>query len=309
MTHIDKEFIRKLSKLAPIVPVIAKADTMTLPERAHHIINVRNVLNELRDELGKDVIYQFNEVNPHFISNDIITYEQYVQSLEGNGADEKIPDTPAPKASTDVAVQTSGKNSDICKETFSEQETTTSFRSENSSEWDFKKDDNPSSKVTEKPSLDDIPNPERSMKKFDFITENGTYQAYLPMAENIFAVVGDSSEANCRVYPHGKLDIYDENHSDFRRLQRLLFESGTIGRMKMLTQAMTMEYDAETKSRVLAYDVEYIRQRVGRMASDMNGAMSILGWLVPLIVLLWVFDGDTALRLLDSMKGYILSVF
>ena len=38
---IDREFIKQLTSLAPIVPVIAKADTMTLDERRQHLLEVR----------------------------------------------------------------------------------------------------------------------------------------------------------------------------------------------------------------------------------------------------------------------------
>jgi len=42
---------------------------------------------------------------------------------------------------------------------------------------------------------------------------------------NIFAVVCD--ESNQRVYPWGTLRVDDNEHSDFRRLQTILFENGT----------------------------------------------------------------------------------
>ena len=44
---IDKEFIKQLTGLAPIVLVIAKADTMTLQERKDHLIAVCELIKEL----------------------------------------------------------------------------------------------------------------------------------------------------------------------------------------------------------------------------------------------------------------------
>ncbi len=61
----------------------------------------------------------------------------------------------------------------------------------------------------------------------------------LPRVRNIFAIVSDTSAK--RTYPWGEIDITNENHSDFRRLQRLLLERSKIISLKTLTQKMSMD--------------------------------------------------------------------
>jgi hypothetical protein len=55
---------------------------------------------------------------------------------------------------------------------------------------------------------------------------------------NIFAIVCDPSSV--REYPWGRLEIDNEMHSDFRRLQRLVFDSQKIIPMRKLTQCMSV---------------------------------------------------------------------
>jgi len=50
----------------------------------------------------------------------------------------------------------------------------------------------------------------------------------LPKLRNVFAIVCDNTPGGRREFPWGVIDIYDEKHSDFRRLQRLVFEEGTV---------------------------------------------------------------------------------
>lgn len=63
----------------------------------------------------------------------------------------------------------------------------------------------------------------------------------LPKIRDAFAVVCDTSDKGKREYPWGSLDIYDERHSDFRRLQRLIFESSNINSLRDMTQVMTLK--------------------------------------------------------------------
>ena len=61
MKDIDKEFIKQLSSLAPIIPVVGKADTMTIVERKEHLLNIFQKVTELKAELQRPVIYDFQE--------------------------------------------------------------------------------------------------------------------------------------------------------------------------------------------------------------------------------------------------------
>jgi septin 2 len=59
----------------------------------------------------------------------------------------------------------------------------------------------------------------------DSIPAKGTpAQQSMERLSNIFAIVCDSSSE--RIYPWGTLRIDDYRHSDFRRLQSILFENG-----------------------------------------------------------------------------------
>jgi septin family protein len=64
--------------------------------------------------------------------------------------------------------------------------------------------------------------------------------APLPKVRNVFAVVCDTSDSGKREYPWGALDIYDEEHSDFRRLQRVILDSDNITEFIKQTQDMSL---------------------------------------------------------------------
>lgn len=135
---IDKAFMEQLSDLVLIVPVISKADTMTMEERRIYLHQVQQSLLEMSKQLKKQIVYDFNESSANDEEQQSPTIlDQYPPLIE-------------------------------------------------------------TSKETKKKLYYHCP--------------------------NIFAVVADTRKV--RVYPWGTLSIEDENHSDFRRLQRLLFEEG-----------------------------------------------------------------------------------
>lgn len=77
----------------------------------------------------------------------------------------------------------------------------------------------------------------------------------LPRVRNLFAVVCDTSASGKREYPWGALDIYDEERSDTRRLQRLLFESDNITSMRATVQEMSVcmfQREKEAREQALA---------------------------------------------------------
>ena len=128
----------------------------------------------------------------------------------------------------------------------------------------------------------------------------------LPRIRNAFAVVCDTSESGKREYPWGSLDIYDEQHSDFRRLQRLMFESNHITRLRELTQEMSVALHHPFTSKpgprvntavggkkVLAA-VEPVAQQGFQLAKNtarvLSGLFVVLGWGLLMLGLFWCVD-------------------
>ncbi len=121
MKEIDREFITQLSPIVPIVPIISKADAMTVKERNLFISTVKQKLDALTEKFGEACIYDF----------------------QGD----------------DLTIDKSADTTELLR---------------------------------------------------------------LP---NVFAIVCDGAEE--RVYPWGRLSIDSGKHSDFRRVQMILFESGS----------------------------------------------------------------------------------
>lgn len=145
---VDREFIYRISEIVPIVPVISKADAMTMEERAAYLTEVRQALVEIaekREMHVDDLIYDFQETD---------------QPVEGS----------------DV----SGDPSALVK-------------------------------------------------------------TMLPRAVNIFAIICDLKYE--REYPWGTADVKKDEHSDFSRLQKLVFEAGLhIKGLRDMTQRKTIDF-------------------------------------------------------------------
>ena len=60
MKEIDISFLSKLSGLVPIIPVVAKADTMTTDERNLYLSEVHNTIEEMSRSLGTPLTYNFS---------------------------------------------------------------------------------------------------------------------------------------------------------------------------------------------------------------------------------------------------------
>ena len=68
MKDIDVTFLKQLSELVPIVPIVAKADTMTTFERNVHLINVKKRLLEIDLEVRSTlVLFSYRFLNAFFI--------------------------------------------------------------------------------------------------------------------------------------------------------------------------------------------------------------------------------------------------
>jgi Septin len=61
MKEIDLSFLSKLSGLVPIIPVVAKADTMTTDERNLYLSEVHNTIEEMSRSLGTPITYNFSK--------------------------------------------------------------------------------------------------------------------------------------------------------------------------------------------------------------------------------------------------------
>eukprot|EP01041_Mallomonas_annulata_P009136 gene9136-18926_t len=186
MKEIDKAFLKRLADLAPIIPVIAKADTMKLQERHDFLCEVQQHIEDISRISNKNCIYDFNEEGDDFLSADDIEAtikSEHAQSVYFNIGRTLLNDSSVSSSSPTDTEYTSGTSNT----------SSTSHTSSTSTS-------NSSSTSTS-----------HSTSKFQKM-------------KNIFAVVCDTSPEGVREYPWGILRIYDETHSDFRRLQRLVFE-------------------------------------------------------------------------------------
>ena len=132
----------------------------------------------------------------------------------------------------------------------------------------------------------------------------GQLHTPLPKIRNAFAVVCDTSESGKREYPWGSLDIYDEEHSDFRRLQRLVFESNHITELRELTQQMSMvKYkplcesgkDSKKVIRGVLYYVQAVTNAAVLLRKVLHLVMLVTCWTVlALFVLQYLLTDDTS---------------
>jgi hypothetical protein len=60
LKEIDKEFLKKVSSIVPIIPVIAKADTLTVVERNLFTKEVYDTIDKLSRTFSVPIIYKFN---------------------------------------------------------------------------------------------------------------------------------------------------------------------------------------------------------------------------------------------------------
>lgn len=59
LKEIDREFITQLSPFVPIIPVVSKADSMTVRERNLFMKEVYEKLMEITEKFGESCIYDF----------------------------------------------------------------------------------------------------------------------------------------------------------------------------------------------------------------------------------------------------------
>jgi hypothetical protein len=62
LKEIDKEFLKKVSRIVPIIPIIAKADTLTVLERNFFMKEVYNTIDKLSGSFSEPIIYKFHGI-------------------------------------------------------------------------------------------------------------------------------------------------------------------------------------------------------------------------------------------------------
>ena len=186
---IDKEIIKTLNGLAPMVLVVAKADTMTLQERRKHLENVFAMMKELKEICEHPIVFDFEEGGDNFIDDQM-----------------ELPVPPAAEAMVESDQEDRVEQDRVIVPTHTE-----TFQAAAAEE-------------------------DHACLK----AEHVQLHVPLPRIRNVFAVVCDTSESGKREYPWGSLNIYDEEHSDFRRLQRVVLDGNNIFNLIRQTQVLSL---------------------------------------------------------------------
>jgi len=214
--EIDKAFILKLAKFVNIVPVIAKADSMTLEERRHFLCEVELELKKLSGELQYFPTYDFQEDDEDEDNegNLAITNEDYQHNTNGVFRQKFLS---TEEISATLADETLPSVFNIIgEELYAADSAQPKFgdhgRGSGGPPHDGAAGIGAHGDIKHYPTA---------------AAANPSAFAYqLPCVKNIFAVVCDTHPSGFREYPWGRLKIDDEQHSDFRRLQKLVFEYG-----------------------------------------------------------------------------------
>ena len=278
MKVIDSEFIVQLASLAPIVPIVAKADTMTLLERMDYLLEIQSTFQLLQGQTSYPILFDFKEsLETGFLSRDHLPSEVPVNRISS-----------FPKSSWPVDLQAANYDSqpedeeesetadDIAEEQYELQSVVSQGSDENKpveglegttlgsyfySEGDIQ------TAQEEKPHQ--VPIAAQSVPSSQI--------SGLPRIPNVFAVVCDTNPRGLREFPYGTLEIYNKEHSDFRRLQELFFESGEhILQMRRQTELMSIALYKEGR-RVAAWQkTAKLLLEEGRKV--VNRVMLTLGW-------------------------------
>ena len=242
------EFIQQLSGLALIVPVIAKADTMTMKEHTAYLHVVRDNLQLLQERTNHAVIYDFEEGDSTIFLPVEVPLECPVVD-EQAAADAEVEASFHPDASqmTDAEfnvdvnynIETDGGAHENVYSTYSETEENYIGYADVVAGLHSHHFTARAPTVTSETANDD----------HETETKSGV-KTTLPRIPNVFAVVCDLSENGLREYQYGTLEINNKEHSDFRRLQELVFEQGThLIKMKELTEKMSIRLYAESQKK------------------------------------------------------------
>jgi len=236
---IDEVFMQQMADLVPIVPVVGKADSMTASELSGYLIEVEKLVAGLvtGDELP---IYDFKEelqesASDELDSDNVNNSSRNQSQISSEGEWPRVSNGISAdfNVSSDsmYVIGSSLSNSEVMempKSARSLVSTTATILTEALPSRDdhtltAEENDGPQSLDSSSVTVTSLPR-----------------TALFKPVRNIFAII--SSPSMIRTYPWGDVSVQDETLSDFRRLQKLLFEEGKhIRGMKRLTQAKTIK--------------------------------------------------------------------
>ena len=226
INDIDKEFFKELCNWAPIVPVLAKADTMTQEERDLHLGHVCMLIENLKnseslknsgDTNHNNVIFPFQEEGNDFTDPEILIKQFKEATIPRN--EETLPGN---ERNNTVAV---GSEEEDQEEHILEEMTLEGNISSQYADYDTLE-----MSVTEVAHTRPVPMVEALPIKLQQCTK----------VRDIFAVITSARSDGKRIFPWIKLDIYEKKYSDLSRLQKCLFVDGNIERMVRLASNRTI---------------------------------------------------------------------
>ena len=236
MKRIDKAFLSEISSLANIIPIISQADCMTIQERKAYLLLVQSEIDGMSRFLSREIIFDFREDNISFVSDN---------SCQVNN---EIPMVPSDELLDTDSAGLKPTGTEVFEIDYSHAFLPLQVNSNNNnnnmnmsySAVLVQRDEEESDElhINNHPmehSFEAVQSP--AAVREDYL---------LPMVPNIFAVICSSisgpeeEQMMRRDYPWGSILIEDESSSDFRRLQRLMFESDKISELREKTQEMTI---------------------------------------------------------------------
>ena len=246
----DKVRIQQLHGLAPIVPVLAKADAMTLEERSVQLRAVQAMMNDISKDATLPVFFEFDEPETTRATGappglgDPVPSSAHIDHSQSLGVE--VPDEMAVQSQAEISI--SSDHSDGSYQ-FPTEFTSTARDRANT---DLTEE---SSQVNQLDGQAVPLRPDGSARSspyspsHPFSASSGySWASAVPKVRNIFAVICAVNPQGLRVYPWGTVDTHDETVSDLRRLQRLVFENGSIGRLRALTQEMSIRQHAQNQA-------------------------------------------------------------
>eukprot|EP01039_Chlorochromonas_danica_P008251 gene8251-9100_t len=240
------ETVQSVCGLAPIVPVVSKADSMTWEERENFLIELHQALKGIARSLNRTAIVDFKE------QGEFIDCEEGV----GRGIDDTATNlqTSNPALLCTIVETHQSTNVELASSVASVEQHADVMGGESALLVDFpsphpltaedadaEEKDNTSVCSSEKSCVEEVAYTVASHCGTSTMSHTESHRSTaLPKVRNIFAVICSDSRSSQRCYPWGSVNSLDENYSDFRRLQRLIFESGNLTYLRGLCQEMSM---------------------------------------------------------------------
>eukprot|EP01039_Chlorochromonas_danica_P010387 gene10387-11505_t len=238
------EMVRNVCGLAPIVPVVTKADSMTREERKDFLIELRQALDCISKSLNRTAIVDFQEEG-EFVEHE----EDTGRHIEEDGVTELPTSTATNPALLCTIVDTHQSANELASSVASVEQHASVIGGESGLLVDFPssapfsagEDVNDMENESTCSSVEEVPYTVASHSAASMMMSTESQESTaLPKVRNIFAVICSNSRTTQRCYPWGSVNSLDENYSDFRRLQRLIFESGNLTHLRSLCQEMSI---------------------------------------------------------------------